>query len=199
MKNIITYTGKATYLGIQRFDSNGISIAQEKLILIAGYGIKHDSHAGATHIVDEREKLLIKYGIPKEVAMANLRQITIVTKQELETIAARMDLPVSMIPYGLLGENIVLDIDEHHNLTTEAKAGSIITFKNGNTSRLASIYITGENHPCHIPAQNIFARLNIKGRIKDFTDKAEGVRGLTGVVLTGGKIKLRDQAIICLA
>lgn len=186
---------KVVFIGLQPNDTSQASESRDKLTLVAGEGIKYDRHCGATRFSDKRETLLIKHGISKDTVMANLRQITIVSRSELELISLKMKLP-SVAPYGLLGENIVLDFPDTPNFTKYCIPGTTLLFRVGNTIRPTTIWVTGENEPCHIPAQNIYKHFDVRGKISDFTHSAQGLRGVTGIALVGGKIKKGDEAII---
>lgn len=178
-----------------------VSEPVDELVCYVGLGIEGDKHAGR-HMVDAREDVARMIGLPKGVEIANLRQFSAVSRHELDEISERMGCCMS-IPAGLLGENLVISgIPNFSSLP----AGTQLVFRRGSPPevyRSTILYVTAENNPCKIPAQNILAwaterkyRLDKTG--KPFAKAAKGSRGVVGLVKASGKIGVGDAVFAML-
>lgn len=103
-------------------------------------GIVGDRHFGFTRPADSRQPMF-----PKGTEIFNRRQITIVSKEDCEKIAAEMG--VEQIQPEWLGANLFLS--GFPNLT-KLTMGSRILFPGG-----ASLMCMGENLPCTFPGEEI--------------------------------------------
>lgn len=141
-------------------------------------GIEGDRHSGQTKFAGVREDY-----VPKGTEVLNLRQASIVSKEELEEIAKRMGIP--KVTGADLGANVVLSgIPELTKLPT----GTIIKF-----SEQTLLLVTGENLPCVFPGKNIQARYpDIPKLANKFPKIAMGKRGLVAIVLRLGDIRKDD-------
>ena len=150
---------------------------QEKIQCLWG-GVRGDRHCGQIKLAGVREKY-----VPKGTEVLNLRQVSIVSKEELEEIAQRMDIPE--VTGADLGANIVLSgVPELTKLPT----GTIIKFP-----EQTLLFVTGENLPCVFPGKNIQARYpDIPKLVNKFPKTAMGRRGLVAVVLRPGSIRKND-------
>ena len=181
----------------------GGSVSQpvNELVCYVGLGIEGDKHAGR-HMVDAREDVAREIGLPKGVEIANLRQFSAVSRHELDEISQRMGLSTP-IRAGLLGENLV--ISGIHNFSN-LPAGTQLVFQRADKpGEYLSIilYVTAENNPCKIPAQNILARVTqLKHRMdktgQPFAKAAKGSRGVVGLVKASGKIGVGDRVFAML-
>jgi hypothetical protein len=170
-----------------------LSVPCEKVTAIRGFGFKGDRHAG-TRISDVRE--WEQCGIPKGHEVANVREFSAISVEELTEIQEALALP-DRIPFGCLGENLVISgIPELSKLP----CGSLLTFSDGlNAPRTSVLATWGANNPCRIPGQNIQERFpdipKIAGR---FAKAAMGRRGIVGFVFCSGFIKRGDRVTVLL-
>ena len=137
-------------------------------------GIEQDRHCGRTKPAGVREKY-----VKKGTEILNLRQISLVSKEELQEIAQEMG--VEKVTGADLGANVVVrGIDNF----TALPPGTIL--------RIGSqclLFITGENLPCVHPGKNIQARYPDMPRLAAaFPKAALGRRGLVAIVLHPGTI-----------
>jgi len=141
-------------------------------------GIKGDRHSGQTKLAGVRERY-----VPKGTEILNLRQVSIVSVEELEEIAWRMGIP--KVTGADLGANVVLSgIPELTKLPT----GTIMKF-----SEQTLLFVTGENLPCVFPGKNIQARYpDIPKLANKFPKIATGQRGLVAMILRPGSIRKSD-------
>lgn len=169
-----------------------VSTRVGKIQLIVRHGVKGDLHAGA-RLADAREKGLAAFGLPKGIEIANHREVSIVSLEELTLVGEAMKLPAS-IPYGCLGENLVLGGIPR---LTELPTGTLLFFrKDERTIRTAVLAVWGENTPCTAPGEAVQACYPaIPGLAGRFPKAARGRRGLVAGVYCSGKIHEGDAVI----
>lgn len=164
-------------------------------------GIVGDSHGGIRR-VDAREDVLRKVvGIPKGTQMANLRQFSAISLEELAAIGAAMQTPAH-IPYGLLSENLVIaGIPDF----SQIPPGCLLTFKSmvddiGSSSQRAVLAVWGPNHPCRAPHDQIvdfFSPIGSRFQPEEpFGKAALGRRGVVGTIYFPGVIEPGDQVTV---
>ncbi len=169
-------------------DGTGVSKGVNKIQVFANRGIKGEIHYGLTRLMDVREKELKSFGLPKGIEIANFRQFSATSAEELEEIAELMRIPE--IHYGLLGENLVISGIENF---THLPTGTMFMFrKDNNTIRTAALVSWQENTPCEIPARNIQQSFPDLQFAIPFQTAAIGKRGLVGVVYSSGFIHQGD-------
>ncbi len=153
--------------------------------------------------------------------MSNTDWVAIINKANLfHDIPTRRNPEIMPIPftlenkdakkfYGASGENMVVQIDERFKMETfsEIPIGARVFFyKNDEVKeckeiRNSSVVIMGQNNPCMQPNKEIHNRISKAGlhygdKMFDFTTYALGLRGLYGVIQTGGKVKIGDMVVI---
>ena len=145
-------------------------------------GIKGDRHFGRTKLAGVREKY-----VSKGSEILNLRQVSIVSEEELEEIATRMGVPE--VAGADLGANIVL---KNLSELTNISSGALMEFSSG-----AILFIVRENLPCVFPGKNIQEKYpDIPGLVRKFPKTAIGIRGLVAIVLQPGNIHKNDTVKI---
>lgn len=180
-----TLQGKVEAVLVTPFGSN-TSTEQEKISLFIRHGIRGDRHAGG-RLADVREKSLRTFGLPADMEIANHREVSIVSVEEMQQITRDLDLP-KKIPNGTLGENIILNgIPKLSDLPS----GTLIFFE----KRTAVIAVWGQNTPCLVPGKQIEELFPGSTAAPLFVKAALGKRGLVGSVYASGKIKKGDTAI----
>jgi len=170
-----------------------VSTVMKKIALVRGHGIKGDGHAG-TRLADVREKALLTFGLPKGMEIANHREFSAVSVEELSEIGVVMGLP-SPVPFGCLGENLVL---RGIPRLTELPSGTLLFFrKNERQIRTAVLAVWGENMPCQHPGEAIQERFpGIPGLAGLFPKSAIGKRGVVGSVYCSGTVHEGDEVIV---
>lgn len=163
-----------------------------KIQLVRGYGIKGDRHAG-TRLLDVREKELRAFGLPVGIEIANYREFSAVSLEELEDIEKSLDLP-KFIPVGSLGENLVLSGIPK---LSQLPIGTMLFFKKSEKQiRTAVLVVWAQNKPCAGPGevlQKIFPSVpNLKTL---FAKHAIGKRGVVGSIYSSGVIHEGDIVI----
>jgi len=163
-----------------------------KIQCIRGNGIRGDRHSGP-RLVDVREKEMLSFGFVKGIEIANLREFSAVSLEELQEIGKAMHLS-NGFPNGCLGENLVLSgIPEFSRLP----AGTMLFFqKDENQKRSAVLMVWAENTPCKGPGEAIqtyFPETPDIARL--FPKAAIGKRGVVGLVYSSGFIQEGDTVI----
>lgn len=162
----------------------------DKLRLFVDHGVHGDSHAGSTRLADVREKALIGHGFVKGIEIANMRQVSVVSREEINEIAIAMGIPGGGMPPGLLGENLIVEGIPNF---TMLPPGTLLLFRDAKGIRTAAIAVWAENVPCEKPGEAIQAHLNgIPGIGRRFPAAAIHRRGIVGSVYCSGIIKAGD-------
>jgi hypothetical protein len=164
----------------------------EKIQVIRHHGVRGDTHAGP-RLCDVREASIRAHGIPKGTEIANTREFSAVSSEELEAIASAMGVPE--IPEGALGQNLVL---EGVPGLTQLPAGTLLMFRDqkGNP-RTAVLAVWAENTPCVIPGQEIQKHYPDRSGLANLFPKAAVKRrGVVGFVYCSGFIQQGDQVVV---
>lgn len=174
--------------------SGSCSQRQDQIEVLVDQGVKGDRHAG-TKLSDVREEVLREIGVGKEVPMANVRQFSAISSEDLLRIGERMKTPTD-IPFGLCGENLVIS---GFSWLSQLPCGTLLTFAKEEAgqiiNRKAVLAVWGENNPCRIPNDSIVAHFSGSEPFtpaKPFASAARGKRGIVGFVYCSGKIKPGD-------
>lgn len=140
-------------------------------------GFEGDSHSGLTRQSCVRVKQ--QYGIGAEIR--NVRQISILSREELAEVAATMKIP-EVLPEWV-GANLLLDgIPEF----TQIPPSTRLIFAGG-----ASLVVDMENGPCKYPGDVIEKHHPGHGQL--FARAALGKRGVTAWVEREGEIREGDS------
>lgn len=155
-------------------------------------GVEGDRHAGVSRRLGPREPELLKRGVPTGVEIANIRQVTIISIEELAEIARDMGTPTP-IPFGLLSENVV--VSGIHDFT-HLPIGTLLFFRNTEGFQTTVLLASGENDPCYAPGRAIQQHFSEHpGLGLKFTAAALGKRGVTAIVYASGTIAAGDEVI----
>lgn len=123
---------------------------------------------------------------PRGMAMRSARQLTVVSSEELQTIAEAMKVP--QIAAEWIGANIVL---EGISRLSWLPAGSRLIFAD------ATIVVEAQNAPCRISGKSIARHVDPDGKAPglslEFPNKAQGLRGLVASVERAGVIHNGEQ------
>lgn len=169
-----------------------VSTSVPKIQLIRGHGVRGDNHAGV-RLADVRERQFLSFGFSKGVEIANHREFSAVSIEELAEVAQAMNL-LEPIPHGCLGENLVLSGIPK---LTELPTGTMLFFrKDEKQIRTAVLVVWSENTPCQGPGEAIQEKFpDIPGLARLFPKSAIGKRGIVGSIYASGNIHLGDTVI----
>lgn len=138
-------------------------------------GLLLDRHFGRTKQTGVRERF-----VQKGTDVLNLRQVSIVSEEELAEIAGALRLPD--VTAEDLGANICL---RGVARLTQLPAGTLLLFESG-----AVLFVTGENKPCTGLGEELQWRYLSRRRLAEkFVRAALGKRGLVAIVVKPGLIK----------
>jgi len=141
-------------------------------------GFEGETHGGLTRPSCTRVKL--QY--PKGTEIRNVRQVCILSGEELDAIAAAMDLDT--IDPRWVGANVVMrGIPD----LTQMPPASRLIFEGG-----VSLVVDMENAPCRLAADSISEYRPGKGA--SFPKHARGRRGVTAWVEREGEIAMGERA-----
>jgi hypothetical protein len=168
-----------------------VSVRVDKAQFIRGHGVRGDGHAGV-RLADVRERELLSFGFPKGIEIANHREFSAVSAEELAEIARAMRIPE--VPFGCLGENLVLSGIPR---LTSLPPGTLLLFrKDPSRIRTAALAVWRENAPCRAPGEAIQARFPDEDGLASFFPKAAaGKRGVVGSVYCSGTIHEGDEVV----
>ena len=169
--------GKVTYLGINTDRDATLESASLEQVTASFAGFADDSHRGLTRPSCVRVRL--QY--PQGTEIRNTRQVTVLSSEELASVADEMGLPGPIRP-ELVGANLILE--GIPDLTLIPPCSRLI-FESG-----VAIGIDMENGPCKYPAEVIDS--HYPGLGMSFPKHALHKRGVTGWVDREGVIAVGD-------
>jgi len=144
-------------------------------------GFVGDTHTGATRKADARAPWH-----PKGTVIANDRQVSLVSEEELATIAERLEAPE--IRPEWLGANVCIrGVEGFSTLPPMTR----LQFSGGVT-----LAITAENHPCRGPAREVAASLGRDDIASRFVKQAMHLRGVVAMVERAGRIQAGETVIV---
>lgn len=143
-------------------------------------GIEGDCHSGLTRPADVRT--IKQY--PRDTPIRNVRQLTLLSVEELSDIAVIMEIP-DVKPEWVGANMVTSGIPD----LTLLPPSSRLQFPSG-----ATIVVDMENEPCRYPA-DIIASHNPQQKV-GFVKAAKHKRGITAWVEREGDVKLGDAIII---
>lgn len=174
------HSARITWLGHVAPEVEGIGSAPRDRMTLTWEGCAEDRHAGVNRPACVRVKALH----PENTEIRNVRQLSLVSAEELARIAAEIGLET--VDPGWLGASVVV---EGLRDFTHLPPSSRLQAEDG-----ATLVIDMLNAPCHLPGREIEAAH--PGHGKAFKRAAEGRRGVTawverpGQLTLGGTLKL---------
>lgn len=172
------YTARVVWLGYQPVPVAKLVITAKPLdeMPLTFAGFAGEVHAGLTRPSCSR----VTKQYPKGTEIRNVRQLCVVSAEEMAEVAAEMGLQA--MDYAWVGASLVLDgIPD----LTHLPPGSRLQGPDGVT-----LVVDMENLPCQEPAVTIEKAL--PGQGKGFKRAAEGKRGVTAWVEREGVFRLGD-------
>lgn len=170
------FCGTVTWIG--RVADRGAALAAESLERadLTFAGIAGESHGGLTR--PSCSRVVAQH--PKGTEIRNVRQLSVLSSEELAEIAAEMGLP-ALDPAWLGASLVVQGIPDFSHVPPSSR----LQAPGG-----ATLVVDMENRPCHLPARVIEEAAPGKGRA--FKAAATGRRGVTAWVEREGAIRLGD-------
>ena len=170
------FTARITYLGRVQTSAPMLWSEPADTLTATFAGIDGEVHAGIT--VPSCSRMTAQY--PEATTIANTRQLSILSAEELQLIATAMGLP-SLSP-SLLGVTMLLDgIPDFSHIPP----GSRLQAASG-----ATIVVNLNNRPCTVPLKAIEAAH--PGYGAKFKPAANGLRGIVAWVERQGPLHLGD-------
>lgn len=170
-------TGQIDWIGhVPDRDASLKSAATESAVLTYA-GIPGEDHGGLTRASCSR----VKSQYPKGTDIRNVRQLSVVSAEELAEIAA--DCGLDHLDPSYIGASLVISgIPDFTHLPPSSR----LQFPDG-----SAIVVDMENRPCHLPAKPMNA--DFPGAGDKFKAAAKDKRGVTAWVEREGKIAVGDQ------
>jgi len=169
---------RITWLGVVRDRAEGLASEAVESVEVTFEGFAGEAHAGLTR----RSCARTKHQYPRGALIRNVRQISIVSAEELAEIAAGLDLD-ALDPRWLGASMVVEGAPEF----TRVPPSSRLVFEGG-----VGLVVDMENAPCRLPAEAIEAAR--PGHGNRFPAIARGKRGVTAWVERPGRIALGEVA-----
>ena len=168
------FEGVVTWLGVVQV-SLGIMPSRPEAEVFAGFaGVAGEVHGGLTRPSCSR----VTGQYPRGTEIANVRQFSVLSAEELVLIAAQMGLEA--LDPSLLGASLVIaGIPDFTHLPPSSR----LQFDGG-----ATLVVDMENRPCTLPAKEIEGVH--AGFGKKFKPAADGRRGVTAWVEREGNLRI---------
>lgn len=176
------YGGTVTWLGTVADRAAALASAPSESLAATFDGIVGEAHGGA--IRPSCSRVLDLH--PRDTPIRNVRQLSIVSAEELAEITSKMGLDA--LDPALLGATMVIaGIPDF----THVPPSSRLQAPSG-----ATLVVDMENRPCTLPSREIERVLPGKGKL--FKPAAEGRRGVTAWVEREGEIRLGDRLVLAI-
>lgn len=171
------HIGRITWLGLVPNRAEALAAAPRESLTLHFAGPEGEDHGGLTR--PSCSRVLDQY--PRGTKIRNVRQLTILSAEELAEIAARME--IDAVDPAWLGATLVLEgIPDLSHLPPSSR----LQGANG-----ATVVVDMQNRPCTLPARVIEeARPGYGARFKP---AAVGLRGVTAWVEREGNLKLGEE------
>ena len=170
------HTGVVEWLGVAAAEQESLCSGA-----LESVDLNFDGIAGARHQGENRGSCVRVANLyPEGTAIRNVRQLSILSGEELDAIAA--EIGVEALDPGLIGASIILrGIPDFTHLPPSAR----LQGPDGVT-----LTVDMENRPCVYPGREIEARHH--GHGKGFLAAAKGRRGVTAWVERPGTLSVGD-------
>jgi hypothetical protein len=169
-------TGRITWLGLVPDRAAALAASPRETLTLSFAGPEGEDHGGLTR--PSCSRVMDQY--PRGTEIRNVRQLTIVSAEELAQIAAKMELDA--LDPAWLGATLVLEgIPDLSHLPPSSRLQG---------AQGATVVIDMQNRPCTLPARVIEdARPGFGARFKP---AAVGLRGVTAWVEREGSLSLGE-------
>jgi hypothetical protein len=174
--NVLPFQGKVESLLKRASRETGFEKAGTDAISLTFAGPADDCHTGLTRKSDSRTLPLYK----RDIDIRNVRQITILSVEELKEVAARLDIPA--IDPGWFGANLVVSGIPDLSLLPPSTR---LQFPSN-----ATLVVDMENAPCSQIAKAV--ERHHPGTQFKVVEAATHKRGLTAWVEREGEVRMSD-------
>lgn len=172
-----SYFGTIVWLGTVPDTSASLRAEAKDSVTVTFDGFEGEDHGGRTRASCVR----VKSQHPRGTEIANVRQLSIVSQEELDQIAAECDLD-QIDPVWLGASLVVQGIPDF----THVPPSSRLQGPDG-----ATLIIDMENRPCVLPGREI--EVDRPGHGKRFKAAAENRRGVTAWVERPGGLRIGQE------
>ncbi|KJZ18272.1 MOSC domain-containing protein [Loktanella sp. S4079] len=170
-------TGEVVWIGhVPDRDASLRATAQSEAVLTYA-GIPGEAHGGLTR--PSCSRVVSQY--PRGTEIRNVRQLTVLSAEELDQIAADCGLD-ALDPVYVGASMIVKGIPDFTHLPPSSR----LQFPDGSV-----LVVDMENRPCNLPAKVI--EQDFPGAGRKFKAAAENKRGVTAWVEREGRVQLGDS------
>jgi hypothetical protein len=170
------FSPRVTFLGRVTSDEGLLHAQPETALDLTYAGARGEVHEGRTRASCVR----VTDMYPEGTEIANVRQLSILSAEELAEIAREMGLET--LDPSLLGATLVIEgVPDFSHVPPSSR----LQAPSG-----ATLVINMENRPCVYPGKSVEARHPGKGKL--FKPSAKGRRGVTAWVEREGRIALGD-------
>lgn len=173
-------TGQILWLGRVTDRDADLKSSHSAEIFASFAGVADESHAGLTRASCSR--VIAQY--PIGTVIRNTRQFSVVSSEELETIAASMGIE-SLNPSWIGASIVISGLPDFTHLPPSSR----LQFEGG-----ATLVVDMLNRPCHLPAPIIDRHLPGEGQ--KFKAAAKGLRGVTAWVEREGVLRVGDNVAL---
>lgn len=171
------YTAEIVWLGaVMNGDRNALASPERDALDLTFAGIEGAYHAGLTRPSCSR----VKSQYPLDTAIKNERQLSIVSQEELDMIAAEMGIE-NVDPVRVGATMVVRGIPDF----THVPPSSRLTALSG-----AAVTVDMENRPCVYPSKSL--EIVHPGRGVGFKPAAKDRRGVCAWVAAQGRVSVGD-------
>lgn len=177
------YVCSVTWLGTVRDSERDIRSEAVQRLDLTFSGQSGDCHSGLTRPACSRT--LAQH--PRGTTIRNVRQLSIVSEEELRQIAVCMGVP-SIEPASIGASMVVRGIPDFSRLPPSSRLQS--------TDSGATLCIDMENRPCSTSGRAVIEDVAIDRQVrapKQFKDNSQGLRGVTAWVEREGYLNVGDQ------
>ena len=173
-------TGKVVWIGHVADREASLRSQAEETAALTYAGIPGEVHGGVTR--PSCSRVISQY--PRNTEIRNVRQLSVVSAEELAEIAA--DCGLETLDPALIGASLVISgIPDFSHLPPSSR----LQFPDGST-----IVVDMQNRPCHLPGKPINA--DHPGAGDRFKAAAKGKRGVTAWVEREGRMHLGDTVTL---
>ncbi|MBT8415691.1 MAG: MOSC domain-containing protein [Boseongicola sp.] len=171
------YVGRVEWLGCVTDREADLASTGRSEVFASFAGAADEAHAGLTRASCSR--VVTQY--PKGTELRNTRQFSVVSAEELATIAANMG--IERLDPSWIGASVVISgLPDFTHLPPSSR----LQFATG-----ATLVVDMLNRPCHLPVPVIDRHLPSAGR--KFKAAAKGLRGVTAWVEREGDLRVGDD------
>lgn len=173
--------GEVVWLGVVRDRDRGLMSEAVTEAALTYAGIPGEIHGG--EVRPSCSRVVSQH--PRGTEIRNVRQLSIVSDEELSEIAREMG--VDALDPALVGASMVVrGIPDFTHLPPSSR----LQLPDG-----ATLVVDMENQPCHLPVKPINGALG-DGKGDGFKSAAKGRRGVTAWVERIGQVKVGDAVVL---